>query len=121
MKYTKYEQSNIRTKNRPFFAELLIHLNELIGDDWDIVVRVFRPTRSLFQNLSNSSHPVDLSGISKRTALILWGDEYSQVFPEAYYRAAGVVIKCYCPDDWKDRLVPVTDIALSWTPEIEEY
>lgn len=91
---------------RPFWTALLRELNKQIGDTWTIKRIVYRPEEDT----------VDLSGIDKRTALILWGDERSRHFPEEYFRAAGAVIKCYCPETWEARgIIPVTDIAMSWT------
>ena len=90
---------------RPFLATLLANLQERVGDGWSIVVRVFRPGQDA----------VNLNGINKHTILILWGDERSRVFPEEYFRAAGITIKCYCPESWEARgIIPVTDIAMSW-------
>lgn len=91
--------------DRPFFAALLHELNKRIGDNWTIKRIVYRPEQDA----------VDLRGIDKRTVLILWGDERSRYFPKEYVRAAGVTIKCYCPESWEAHgIIPVTDIAMNW-------
>lgn len=96
----------------PFFERFYTQLKELIADKWNLDFRMFNPQRG---------HTEDTTGINKDTALILWGDEYSQVFPTQYFRKAGAIIKCYCPESWEKRgLIPVTDTAMIYNPEQEK-
>ncbi|MBR5894923.1 MAG: hypothetical protein IKZ13_05215 [Akkermansia sp.] len=87
-------------------------LTSLLGKKWEVLRRVYNPQRG---------DKVDLRGIGKNTALVLWGDEYSQVFPSDYYKAAGVIIKPYCPESWIARgIIPMTDGAMIYMGESEE-
>lgn len=112
MKLTEDEINSEPLCHSAFFRSFLQNLNELIGDYYDIKIVIHRPGNGDVENTA---------GISGKTALILWGDEQSQVFPEVYYKAAGVVIKCYCPESWeKQGVIPMTDVAMNWTPEDDE-
>lgn len=109
MKLTNDELKTLIGKAGPFLTCFIRTLNDLIGDRYTLRFIIHNPQRG---------HKVNLSGIDKETALILWGDEYSQVFPEEYFAAAGAVIKCYCPEAWERRgMIPITDVAMNWAPD----
>ncbi len=100
----KLSEEEISRHKSPYFRRFISALNELIGEQWDIRFRVHNP------QLGDKEIT---KGIDKRTALILWGDEYSQVFPQEYYTKAGVIIKPYCPEAWIQKgLIPMTDSAM---------
>lgn len=100
----KLTTEEINTFKAPFLRRFIIRLNELVGDKWNIVFRI--------HNIQKGDKS-DIKGINKQTALILWGDEYSRVFPTEYFDRAGVTIKCYCPDSWTKRgIIPMTDNAM---------
>ncbi len=106
MKLTEEELA--RHKN-PYFRRFINTLNELIGEHWNIQFRVHNPQLGDKEN----TH-----GIDKQTALILWGDEYSQIFPHQYYNSAGVIIKPYCPEPWIEKgIIPMTDNAMIYANE----
>ncbi len=100
----KLTEEEINEFKAPFLRRFIIRLNELVGDKWNIVFRI--------HNIQKGDK-TDIRGINKSSALILWGDEYSQVFPHEYFEHAGVTIKCYCPDSWEERgIIPMTDNAM---------
>lgn len=87
-----------------FYQRFVNALKEIVSPRWDVVHRTHNP---------RLGHRVDTNGISSRTALILWGDEMSQQFPQEYFDAAGAIIKPYCPESWEARgVIPVTDVAM---------
>ncbi|MBE6435864.1 MAG: glycosyltransferase family 4 protein [Akkermansiaceae bacterium] len=91
----------------PFFNTFYSSLYQLIKNRWNLDFRLFNPQKGHIENTE---------GITKKTALILWGDEYSQIFPQKYYDTAGAIIKCYCPESWERKgLIPMTDNAMIYT------
>lgn len=105
----KLSAEEISKHKDPFFRTFLFYLNDLIGEKWNIVYKVHRP---------RSGHRENIENIDKKTALILWGDEESSVFPSLYFKAAGAIIKCYCPEAWCDKgIIPMTDGAMIYNPQ----
>lgn len=101
----KLSAEEINTWSPLFLREFVYHLNEMVGDKWDIRYKIFRP--------SQESREENVDGIDKNTLLVLWGDEQSQIFPEKYHQHAGAIIKCYCPEKWMKRgIIPITDAAM---------
>lgn len=112
MKLTETELAEILQYRTPYVKHFVRTLNELIGDVYNIRFILQKPGEKLNE---------DTTGIDKRTALILLGDERSQHFPEKLFAAAGVVIKDYCPESWARRgCIPVTCTQMSWTPNGNE-
>ncbi|MCI7005425.1 MAG: hypothetical protein MR890_08440 [Akkermansia muciniphila] len=109
MKLSEEEIRRIPLTGSPFFRVFIEQLNELIGNKYTIRVLIHNPQRGDKETAQK---------ISKETALILWGDEYSQTFPKKYASNAGAVIKCYCPETWEKKgIIPITDIAMNWDEE----
>ncbi|MGN0821742.1 MAG: hypothetical protein ACI4OX_08205 [Akkermansia sp.] len=109
MKLTKEEIRLIPLSKSPFFRVFIEQLNEYIGERYTIKVLIHKP---------HQGDKETAEGINKDTALILWGDEYSQTFPKIYSSSAGAIIKCYCPEAWETRgIIPITDIAMNWEEE----
>lgn len=105
----KLSLEEINAHKEPFFREFLCYLNEYVGDKWNIRFRIHCPSQKCYG---------DLAGIDKSCVVILWGDEYSQKFPDEFVNKAGAVIKCYCPEEWMARgIIPMTDNAMVYTSE----
>ena len=112
MKLTEKELELLLSRHPLHSSYFVRRLNDLIGDRYNVRYVLHRP---------KLGHVENTEGIDKNTALILYGDEYSQVFPEKYYAAAGVVIKRYCPESWERRgVIPITCEAVNWRPDDED-
>ena len=100
----KLTEEEIKQFKNAFFRSFITHLNDMIGDRWNIRFKVHNPRKG---------DKEDTKDIDKNTALILWGDECSQIFPTLYHQSSGAIIKCYCPEAWiQQGIIPMTDNAM---------
>lgn len=93
--------SHIGTRGTPYFKKFLLHLSELLGDNLNVCFRLYNPRLSKIE---------DTTGITKKSIVILWGDERSNIFPNQFFKKAKALIKYHCPTSWMSKgIIPITD------------